>query len=55
MERLFLLLFKTFFLMSMDILLACMSVHPVHGWCPWRPEEGVGSPETKVTDAGEPP
>ena len=30
----------------MDVLPACMSVHPVHVW--WRPKEGFGSPETEL-------
>lgn len=29
-------------------LLSCMSVYHVYVWCPWRPEEDTGSPETAV-------
>ena len=36
-------------------LVACMSVHYVHAWCPWRPEEGTEYPETSVTDCWVPP
>ena len=25
-------------------------IYHVHAWCPWRPEEGIRSPETGVTD-----
>lgn len=37
----------------MDILPTCMCVHHVHAWCLGRPEEGVISPRTKVTDGFE--
>jgi hypothetical protein len=30
--------------MCIGVLLACLSVHHVHVWCLWRPEEGVGFP-----------
>jgi hypothetical protein len=31
-----------------------MCLYPVHGWCPWRPEEGIGSPRTGVPDGNDP-
>lgn len=35
----------------MNVLLACMYVHHVCAcWCRWRPEEGIESPGTGVTD-----
>jgi hypothetical protein len=34
----------------MDILPVCMSVHPIHAWFQWMPEEGIGSPSTGVTE-----
>lgn len=42
----------SFFLnfMCMDVLLECMSMYNMHPWCPWRPEEGMGSPETGVNE-----
>lgn len=27
----------------------------MYAWCPWRPEEGVGSPRTIVTNGSEIP
>jgi E3 ubiquitin-protein ligase NEDD4 len=39
----------------MSVLPACMSVHHMHTWCLWRPEEGVGSPGIGVTDSCELP
>jgi hypothetical protein len=39
----------------MDILPAYMSVNQVHVWCPQRPEEGVRSPSSGVTDGCESP
>lgn len=38
-----------------DALPAYMYVHYRHAWCPQRPEEGVVSPETSVTDDCESP
>ena len=32
----------------------CMSVHSVYSWCPWRPEEGIVFPGTKIIDGCEP-
>ena len=29
--------------MCMGILPAYLSVHHIYVWCPWRPEEGIGS------------
>lgn len=34
--------------MRMSVLLACMSVHRVHVWCPQRTGEGIGCPEIGV-------
>lgn len=34
----------------MCVLPVCVSVHHVHAWCPWEPEEGIGSPRTRDTD-----
>lgn len=34
------------------VLPACMFVHHVDAWWPWRPEEGMGSSETEVIDVG---
>lgn len=28
-------------------------LHFMHTWCPWRLEESIGSPGTRVTDAGD--
>ena len=42
-------------LMCVDILPACMSVHRVLPGALRRPEEGVGSPGTGITDGCEPP
>lgn len=39
--------------MYMGTLPLCMSMHHVYAWCPWRLEEGFGSPENGVTDSGE--
>lgn len=44
---------QVYFLLSifnflMSILFSCMCVHPVHAWCPWRPEETVGLPELEL-------
>lgn len=33
----------------MDVLLAYFFVHCMHIWCLRKPEEGVGSPGTRVT------
>jgi hypothetical protein len=41
--------------LSVWILLACVSVHPLPVWCPLRPEEGAGSPSTAVADGCELP
>lgn len=38
----------------MGVLPACDCVCHVHAWCPWRPEEGAGSPGTGVTGICEP-
>lgn len=39
--------------MCMHVLPACMFVCPVHTCYPWRPEAGVGVPETAVTNSCE--
>lgn len=39
--------------MGMAYLPACMSEHNVCIWCCWEPEEGVGSPQTRVNDSCE--
>lgn len=39
----------------MNILPLRMSVHYMSVWCPRRPEEGIGSPGTGVTDDWESP
>ena len=33
----------------------CLHVNCVNTWYPWRPEEGIRSPATGVTDDCEPP
>lgn len=38
-----------------SILPTCVSVHPVHNWCPWKPEEIIRFPRTGVRDSCEPP
>lgn len=40
--------------MCMHVLPANMFVHHMHVWYPWRPEEGIVCPGTRVT-GGEPP
>lgn len=40
--------------MYMSIWPAYMYVHPVHAWYLWRPEEGIDSRSTRVTDGCEP-
>lgn len=35
----------------LDILPACLSVHCMNAWCLQRPEEGIRSPRTEVTDS----
>ena len=37
------------YIMCMRVLSAGMSLH-MHGWCPQRPDDCVGSPGTRVTD-----
>lgn len=39
----------------MSVLLACMVIYCVHAWGPLRRAEGVGAPETGVTDSDELP
>jgi hypothetical protein len=41
--------------MCVGILSACMSVHCVHAWFPWRPEEGTKSSGSEVMDICELP
>ena len=41
--------------MCLCALPACMYVYHVCAWCLWRPEEGIRSPGTGVTDGCEPP
>jgi hypothetical protein len=41
---------KNFILMCVSVLPAHMSVHPVHGWYPWRSEEGVRVLGTRVVE-----
>lgn len=38
-----------------DVLLPCMYMCQTHAWCLWKSEEGIGSPETGVTDGWEAP
>ena len=42
-----------FYFMHMSVCLACVYVHYVQVWCPWRPEEGIGSPDAEVKDCCE--
>jgi hypothetical protein len=44
-----------FYFMCVGNLLTSMSVYCVCSWCLRRPEEGVRSPGTRVTDGCEPP
>lgn len=30
-------------------------VHPMHAWCPWRPEDSIRAPGTAVVDSAELP
>ena len=53
-EHSFCFRFKNLF-MLMNVLPACVPVSHVCAWCLWRSEEGIGSPETGVTDDCEPP
>lgn len=39
----------------MNVLLKNMYIHCMHAWFPQVPEEGVGSPGSRVTDSSEPP
>lgn len=39
--------------MHMSVLTAYKSMHCVYAGCPWRPEKGVGAPETGVRDGCE--
>lgn len=41
--------------MCLSVLPSYMSVHHVYTWCSRRPEEGIGSLGTGVTDGWEPP
>lgn len=38
----------------MHALFTCMSVHPLHAWCPQRPEEVVITPGAGVRGGCEP-
>jgi hypothetical protein len=33
------------------VLAACVSVYYIRAWCLWRPEEGIGSRGTGVTES----
>lgn len=47
------LLFGFFFSTSylcMGVLPSYVSVHHVHAWCPYKPEERVRSPKTRIKD-----
>lgn len=35
------------YFICMDALIPCMSVHHLHVWCLWRPEEAFGFPGTE--------
>lgn len=39
----------TYYTMCMNVLPACMYVHHMDARCPWKSEEGIGSPGTGVT------
>ena len=41
--------------MSMGVLVACMTVHLVHAWCLWKPDEVIEPSRTEVTDGHESP
>lgn len=41
--------------MCMGVLAVCTFVHHLHAYCPWRPEESMGSPGTGIMDGYEPP
>lgn len=36
--------------MNMGVLPVSASVYHVRAWCPHKPEEGIGSPGSRVTD-----
>lgn len=36
--------------MCMSALLACMSLHHVHAWCPWESEGETGFPKALVAE-----
>lgn len=39
-----------FTFMYMAVLAACIFMHHIHAWYPWRSEEGTGFPGTGVID-----
>ena len=41
--------------MCMNVLLACLSVYHMHAWSLQKPEEGIRTPGTGVTDGCETP
>lgn len=42
--------FFCFCLLLMDVLTACLFTKCVCAWYPWKPEEGIESPGTGITD-----
>lgn len=41
---------KKFYALCEGVWPAFISVHHMHAWCPWRPEQAVRFPWTRVTD-----
>lgn len=44
----------TLYFMRINALSTCRSMYHMHAWCLQRPEEGIGSPGTGVTNSSEP-
>jgi hypothetical protein len=42
-------------IMCMGVLSACLSLYYMYTYCLWKPEEGIGSSRTGVTDGYELP
>ena len=38
----------------MSVFSACVAVYHRCAWCPQKPEEGIGSPGTRIIDCCEP-